>query len=277
MNYIKHLTGFFEKVVYDYDLNPTHISLYISLFQYWNLNRFENPISITRDEVMRVSKIASYATYHKCMKELHEKGYIKYIPSYNPFKGSMVEVFDFSVNLKPVQKKFIKSLKNEQELNKQCTSDELALNKSCTSTEQALVSSINNTNIINSNKHDKLLKEEQSKNNENENNCFNDSPEEPKKKLREKKGTNEANSIPPDWENVLQFFKENNATEIDAQKFYNHFQSNGWLVGGKSKMKNWKAAASNWMLNSQKFNQNKNSLQANQLHISNSKDYAEPL
>ena len=57
MNYIKHLTGFFDKIVQDFDLNPTHISLYLALFQFWNLNRFQNPISITRDEVMRISKI----------------------------------------------------------------------------------------------------------------------------------------------------------------------------------------------------------------------------
>lgn len=64
---------------------------------------------------------------------------------------------------------------------------------------------------------------------------------------------------------------------MDAQKYFNHYQSNGWQVGGKSKMKNWKAAASNWMLNSKKFNHSKTSLQANQLQISNSKDYEEPL
>lgn len=92
MNYIKHLTGFFDKLVHDYDLNPTHVSLYISLFQFWNLNRFENPISITCDEVMRISKICSKAIYHKCMRELHEKGYIIYEPSYNPFRGSLVRM-----------------------------------------------------------------------------------------------------------------------------------------------------------------------------------------
>ena len=92
MNYIKHLTGFFDKLVHDNDLNPTHVSLYISLFQFWNLNRFENPISITCDEVMRISKICSKAIYHKCMRELHEKGYIIYEPSYNPFRGSLVRM-----------------------------------------------------------------------------------------------------------------------------------------------------------------------------------------
>lgn len=34
MNYIKHLTGFYEKVALDNTLNPTHISLYIALFQF---------------------------------------------------------------------------------------------------------------------------------------------------------------------------------------------------------------------------------------------------
>ena len=146
MNYIKHLTGFFDRIVQDRSLNPTHISLYVSLFQFWNVNRFQNPISITRDEVMRISKICSKATYHKCMRELNEKGYIKYEPSFNPFKGSMVILFNFSEDLKPVQKrasKIEKILPNTgQVLNKHQTSDE-------TSTEQALVPSINNINKTN--------------------------------------------------------------------------------------------------------------------------------
>lgn len=95
MNYIKHLTGFFEKVATDKTLNPTHVSLYVALFQFWNFNRFRNPISISRDEVMRISKISSKATYHKCLKNLHSLGYINYQPSYNPFKGSHVTMIDF--------------------------------------------------------------------------------------------------------------------------------------------------------------------------------------
>ena len=274
MNYIKHLTAYFNHVVNDHSLNPTHISLYIALFQFWNLNRFQNPISITRDEVMRISKICSKATYHKCVRELHEKGYIVYEPSYNPFKGSMVHMVNLSEQLKPTnQRKKANSENrqvNEQVVNKHCTS-------SGTGTEQALVSSINNinsTNIVNFSNVDEQQKP--IKNNEF-NNQTSTKEKETKKKLREKKGTETENSIPPDWENVLQFFKEKNATEIDAQKFYNHFQSNGWLVGGKSKMKNWKAAASNWMLNSQKFNKSNPAPQPNHLHTSTQKNYGEPL
>jgi hypothetical protein len=102
MNYNKHFTEFFEKCLQDKDLLPTHISLYMVLFQFWNCNRFQNPISISREELMRVSKISSKATYHKCMKKLHTLGFIKYEPSHNPFKGSQVSVFNLDNHTIPV-------------------------------------------------------------------------------------------------------------------------------------------------------------------------------
>jgi hypothetical protein len=277
MNYIKHLTGFFDKVVLDNSLNPTHISLYISIFQFWNLNRFQNPISITRDEVMRISKICSKATYHKCMREMNDKGYLKYEPSYNPFRGSLVYLINFSDDLKPVQKKDRKVSKNEQTveqaLNKHQTSSE-------TGTEQALVSSINsinntnNINILNLGEQTQNLKTDELELNQKEEN---------KKKLREKKDTIPKEKIPPDWNDVLVFFKEKNNSEIEAEKFFNHFQSNGWLVGGKSKMKDWKAAARNWILNAQKFNPITKQVNSNStptpgnLQATIHKNYAEPL
>ena len=100
MNYIKHLAGFFEKVALDNSLNPSHISLYMALFLFWNSHRFNNPISISRDEMMRISKVCSRSTYHKCLWHLHSRGYINYEPSHNPFKGSLIYLFDFSDNLK---------------------------------------------------------------------------------------------------------------------------------------------------------------------------------
>jgi hypothetical protein len=98
MNYTKHLSEFFDRTIHDQSLNPTHISLYMVLFQFWNINRFQNPISITREEVMHISKIGSKATYHKCMRELNAKGFLKYEPSFNPFKGSSVHLINFSEN-----------------------------------------------------------------------------------------------------------------------------------------------------------------------------------
>ena len=278
MNYIKHLTGFFEKVSTDFDLNPTHISLYMAIFQLWNQNRFQNPIGISRDELMRISKIASYATYHKCIRELDERDFVKYMPSYNPFKGSTLEVVNLDFYTKPIQKKEIKKLKTQQKMkqvNEQAIEqlNEQVLNKHCTSTE--LLPYINNTNSTN------VVNAQALKNQNQNKDCHPDlssrAQSRDEGKLLEKKGKESSEKIPPIWEEVALFFKEKNNSEIEAQKFYNHFQSNGWLVGGKSKMKDWKAAARNWMLNSKNFQPKSNLPQPNHLHIINSKNYAEPL
>ena len=92
MNYSSHLSGVFAKISNDETINPTHVSLYMALFQFWNCNLFKNPVSITRNELMQISKINSKATYHKCLKKLHTSGYINYEPSFNSFKGSQVYI-----------------------------------------------------------------------------------------------------------------------------------------------------------------------------------------
>ncbi len=44
----------------------------------------------------------------------------------------------------------------------------------------------------------------------------------------------------------------------DANAFIDHFDSNGWKVGGRSPMKDWKPAMRTWFRNSQKFGEAKN-------------------
>ncbi len=296
MNYIKHLTGFFEKVAIDKTLNPTHVSLYIALFQFWNCNRFKNPISINRDEVMRISKISSKATYHKCLKNLHSLGYINYEPSYNPFKGSHVILFNFSEDLKPLPKSERKpknepliELGSEQALNKSCTSSE-------TGTEQALVPSINyinNTNILNDKNVSNL--EKHSKNFEEINNSSDkivipsavEGTQKEKSSAKKEKDEIEnsdlssraqSRELKPTIEEVKTYFQENNFPELEAQKFYNYFSSVGWLVGGKTPMVDWQAAAQNWMINAPKFISNvEQANRAKQLNTTTDKDYSEPL
>ncbi|CAD0006049.1 transcriptional regulator [Flavobacterium salmonis] len=310
MNYIKHLTGFFEKVVIDKALNPTHVSLYMALFQFWNCNRFKNPISINRDEVMRISKISSKATYHKCLKNLHSLGYINYEPSYNPFKGSHVILFNFSEDLKPAQKSERK-LKNEPLIE---SVSEQALNKSCTSsetgTEQAVVSSINyinNTNILNDKNVANL--NEQAKNFEEINNSILKNETEEKEKSSAKKemfstfADSNKNQTEKGWqkdeschtelvevshnqksnpviEEIKSYFQQNNFPELEAQKFFNYFSSVGWLVGGKTPMVDWQAAAQNWIINSVNFKDNTTNsppIRPQHLNTTTDKNYAEPL
>ena len=90
MGEVKELTSFFSAIREDHRIGTTHISLYMALFQFYNLNRFQNPLYITRAAVMEVAKISGLATYHKCIKDLADFGYIQYQPSYNPTVSSKV-------------------------------------------------------------------------------------------------------------------------------------------------------------------------------------------
>ena len=312
MNYIKHLSGFFDKVANDKTLNPTHVSLYMSLFQFWNCNRFKNPISISRNEVMRISKISSKATYHKCLKSLHTLGYINYEPSHNPFKGSHVYLFNFSEELKPMLKKDrnvssksepVFGLVTEQVMDKPCTSSETGI-------EQAVVSYINNTNIPNSSNNLNISNlDEQAKKNENDDSFLKNEGTQKKEKSSAKKekkempeqlllenqkiaspaftdtNTNQTEKsrqkvIAPKVEEVKSYFLKQNFPELEANKFFNYFSSVGWLVGGKTPMVDWQAAAQNWILNAPKFKHNTDTTpidRAKHLNIANDKDYAEPL
>ena len=98
VNYIKHLNAVFNQFSKDSRLNPTHISLYIALFQLWNLNRFLEEFFVNRDEVMQLSKIGSKSTYHRCIKELNHWKYIVYFPSHNPYRGSKIKMLKFGTS-----------------------------------------------------------------------------------------------------------------------------------------------------------------------------------
>jgi hypothetical protein len=227
MNYIKHLNGVYVQFSKDNRLNPTHISLYIALFQFWNYNRFPNDFYINREEIMKFSKIGSNTTYHRCIKELSHWKYILYSPSHNPFKGSKVKLFNFS------------------------TSDKQALYLDSTINEQALVSNTNiNKHNINFIKLEAIAKE----------------------KL------------------ILDFFKKENYPELEAKKFFNHYQGIGWKVGGKTKMVDWQATARSWMLKAEEMNlsvraQSRTNSENNlpldhfqdNLHTNQNKNYDEPL
>ena len=79
-----------KRMSMDGRLNATHIGLFSALFVHWQRGSFKSPFSVTRKTLMAFSRIASIATYHKCIKELDEYGYIRYEPSYHPKLGSQV-------------------------------------------------------------------------------------------------------------------------------------------------------------------------------------------
>ncbi len=90
MSELKPLSDFFTAIENDPRINTTHFSLYMGLLQFWNGRDCKNPVSIFSYEVMQLCKISGSATYHKCIKELSDYGYIRYMPSYYRNKRSLV-------------------------------------------------------------------------------------------------------------------------------------------------------------------------------------------
>jgi len=76
-------TLFYQKACADNRIGPTHISLYYAL-----LHEAGHPLAIPfylqRDPVSRKAKIYSSVTLNRCLRELHDYGYIDYRPSYTP-------------------------------------------------------------------------------------------------------------------------------------------------------------------------------------------------
>ena len=298
MNYIKHLTGFFNKIADENKLNPTHISLYLALFQCWNVNRFKNPTGISREEIMKASKINSNATYHKCMKELQTLGFIEYLPTFNPHSSSNVNMINFSEEAKTKPKHEPLTYSNNEPVQKTTLSKN---NKAIEQVnEQAYIYNNKQTYLNNINKdigtNSNFL--------ENENLIFEEKKEEKssakkeeiplaladdnlqilKKIAESSENKNERqiknlNSIIPSLELTIEYFMFQSSTEIEANKFFNYYSSTGWLVGGKTKMRDWKAAARNWIMNQDKFKIKTPiaQLMPHNLNIANNKNYAEPL
>ena len=82
MRQLQPLDDFFAAIAEDPRISTAHISLYMALLKLWSEHGFQNPIRVYSAEVMSLCKISGIATYHKRIRELHEFGYIRYVPSY---------------------------------------------------------------------------------------------------------------------------------------------------------------------------------------------------
>ena len=77
------------------------------------------------------------------------------------------------------------------------------------------------------------------------------------KEILEQKKDSTAKFKIPDLTEVIDHFSAKGHPE-EAERFFNYYESNGWRVG-KYQMKNWKAAAANWIKNQERYAVNKKS------------------
>lgn len=301
MNYIRHLNTVLERLISDHRILPRHVTLYMVLFQVWNKLMFANPITVVRQEMMALAKIGSANTYIKTMKELDSWGYVTYLPSKSAFQPSSVTITTFdnstdNTSSNSTDTSSDSSADNSSDNSTGITTDNSTDNSTDDSTDDTTDTSSSNSDDNSSDKSTdntfyKLLNNNYKTITNNNKPLLNsrESAREEKSKdqivppekgaYEKKKGEIKKPFIKPTLSALEIFFQEKKTDTIEAQRFFNHFESNGWKVGGKSPMKDWKAAARNWILNISKFGyqqpQQENTTEY--LSTNNDKDYGEPL
>lgn len=261
VNYIKHLCTIHILFTDDNRLTPSHISLYMAVFQMWNISRFSPSLLIIRSELMQISKVRSKSTYHRTIKELHDFGYLEYFPSRNPHVGSKLKMLTIDQIL---------ALQNS--IGRSNTGHQMGHYCPNTGQDSPISGHLNEPlyKHINNYKHINLFM--------SQNEFCNPIKEEQIFKISSsKKEVSNAKFSPPCLEQILNYFLEKNKPKIEAEKFFNYFESKGWKIGNRSPMKNWKAAANNWMINFDKYNHPRYKPPPDNLHTETDKDYSIPL
>jgi hypothetical protein len=241
---------------------------------------------------MLASKIGSANTYTRCLKELDAWGYLKYNPSYNPHLGSMVYMYTFDKSrdkggdkgsVKGTDKgsviaviPYINSLNNINSINKRKRENNLSLtNETSYEKSKKKIQVATKTSIPK--KRKKIAAKKEIK--------------ETKPSVRAESRTGATKTTDPSVKRRLRplllevqnFFKANAWPVLEAEKYFNHYQSNGWLVGGKTPMSDWQASATKWMLNSTEFKKQivtpglTEKLKPGNLNTITNKNYDEPL
>nr|WP_277014698.1 hypothetical protein [Flavobacterium lindanitolerans] len=90
MEQVQPLKDFFSAIEKDGRISVTHIGIYAVLFRLYIERNCASPMELFSREVMPLAKISSITTFQKCIKELHEYGYLRYEQSFKRNRGSKV-------------------------------------------------------------------------------------------------------------------------------------------------------------------------------------------
>lgn len=207
------------------------------MFQFWNQHRFANPFTVSRSDMMTLSKIKSKTTYSKCLKELMEWNYIIYEPSNNPLNKSRFSMINIWSSTWP---------KKEESHDSTSPNNGLPLDYTSPNNGPPVDQSV----------------------------PLNGPPLVPLYKTYKHKHINV--EVPPDQKNVIDFFISQNSTKEEGLKFWNHFQSTDWK-SGNTKITNWDAAATKWLIGNKQKNGKGLVQKLDYLHTTQNKDYGKPL
>ncbi|MCD9017510.1 hypothetical protein [Parachryseolinea silvisoli] len=74
------------------------------------------------------------------------------------------------------------------------------------------------------------------------------------------RGGRETASTPSAIQEAQEYFTEQLSTAAEAEKFFDHYQAVGWVIG-RAPIKDWRAAARKWIKNAKNFNHANNNTQ----------------
>ncbi|NCU05388.1 MAG: hypothetical protein GXC73_15525 [Chitinophagaceae bacterium] len=217
----------------------------MALFQYWNFNRFNNPFSIYRENIMQLSKL-SKNTYHKCVKELHEAKYIYYHPSPSKFQAVRISIVRLDKEEEPKtryhQLDLFDGIKNE-------TGRVANLRPASTNTKTDTVSNLGH-----------IIKPNSKTERNTPSPDFLEEDEILKKKTVPASVSNlghdterSRSAVQPTLSEVEEWFTSHAYPHSEATKFFNHYKSLGWKIQGKTPIEDWKPLVEKWMTNAKKW------------------------
>ena len=240
MYHLHHLNTFFLQMQKEQRLTAMHISLYTALFHLWNYHRFQMPFQISGEHVMQISGIGSKNTYAKCLRELHQYGYILYYKAGRKYQKAQVSLVELNIPDQPPLPQT--TLDMSHILLKIDTLFGIDPVPPYTTGMHIL-------NKIDTTENEKGAKVAH----------FSAAPR-------------------PLLEQVQAFFADRDYPQHEAAPFFYHYEANGWLQGGRTPIINWQAAAGKWVRNNFKDQLTPAAgLLPAHIHEQSDKNYSEPL
>ena len=269
----------------DTRITAQHVSLYLTLFDCWNDNRFRNPFVLVRSEIMYLSRIGSVNTYTRCLKDLTEWGYISYRPSFNPAQGSKVFLYRLDDGI-PTGINIGQHYQNAT----------AGVTATGTAGDTINKTNTNNTKRINSFANGPSNESSNFVNDGNPNPLTQTTdPRLPNHGTEKKEASGgragagaaaqgatsrgpESLGVPSSLDEAKEYFIKVGSTALEAETFFSHYKAVGWQIGA-TPVRHWQALADKWLIKSAALTPTKvkSKHPAGRLHVDNNKNYAEPL
>lgn len=83
------LPRFFVGMDRDPRMSRSHVALYFSLIRQWANSGFQGTVQLYAKQGAKEAKM-SISTYYNCLRDLHDFGYVYYIPSFKNNEASTI-------------------------------------------------------------------------------------------------------------------------------------------------------------------------------------------